>query len=593
MAAIEHVLERLRAQAEVRGSEWLTEQVERWIGETEAGTSSGEPVLRARRSRPPACFSPGPAPRPPRDRRSPGADRSVPPAKRRQQDDRGLGRSARRRPTPGGGATGHDGAGSPPSSPATVRVGDPCGGPCTSRGTASGAEGSARRTESAYRGARAVGGGRRADAGLLDGQTGGLTPRGGAGGRPRSGSLRQSGSKAPVVKDLPSHLLAAASGSGSPRGLLAPAEREEEDRSEGELSAEDDVVPPAVESGNAAAGRVPGRPVGQVPGTGTWRGGSRDSVPGVDLGAALGVAAGWIRRSVSGATWTAYVKVWREWQELVREVDGTGGAGDGRLLALYFVVRNVESGRSAAVIDRKLAGLSFLFKLLGSEDWSKGFWIRQMLKGFRKQSKRGDTRRPVTFGVLVAICGTLVSVCTSPFEVRLFTAAFSLAFYGAFRIGELVSPSRKVPGGLGDHDVRVAGSVVEITLRRSKTDQRGRGVNICLFSLAGSQVCPVEAVRSYRAVRPGSPGPFLVHADGSFLSRFQFVAVFRRSLALNGWEESEYASHSFRIGAATEAARCGLDEAAVRRIGRWESRRFRSYVRPQLAVGRSREWDGP
>ncbi|XP_077349185.1 uncharacterized protein LOC143997444 isoform X1 [Lithobates pipiens] len=265
MAAIEHVLERLRAQAEVRGSEWLTEQVERWMGETEAGTSSGEPVLRARRSRPPARFSPGPAPRPPRDRRSPGADRSVPPAKRRQQDDRGLGRSARRRPTPGGGATGQDGAGSPPSSPATVRVGDPCGGPCTSRGTASGAEGSARRTESAYRGTRAVGGGRRADAGLLDGQTGGLTPRGGAGGRPRSGSLRQSGSKAPVVKDLPSHLLAAASGSGSPRGLLAPAEREEEDRSEGELSAEDDVVPPAVESGNAAAGRVPGRPDGGSP----------------------------------------------------------------------------------------------------------------------------------------------------------------------------------------------------------------------------------------------------------------------------------------------------------------------------------------
>lgn len=43
--------------------------------------------------------------------------------------------------------------------------------------------------------------------------------------------------------------------------------------------------------------------------------------------------------------------------------------------------------------------------------------------------------------------------------------------------------------------------------------------------------------------------------------------------------EYDYAGHSFRIGAATEAARLGLGEEVIQRIGRWESQRFRSYVR--------------
>ena len=60
-----------------------------------------------------------------------------------------------------------------------------------------------------------------------------------------------------------------------------------------------------------------------------------------------------------------------------------------------------------------------------------------------------------------------------------------------------------------------------------------------------------------------------MHKDGLFVSRFQFVAVFRKCLRAAGFEDKQFASHSFRIGAATEAARCGLGEAAVRKIGRW------------------------
>lgn len=86
-------------------------------------------------------------------------------------------------------------------------------------------------------------------------------------------------------------------------------------------------------------------------------------------------------------------------------------------------------------------------------------------------------------------------------------------------------------------------------------------------------------------VRPAGQGAFLIHEDGAPLSRFQFVAVFRKYLRELGLEEKAFSSHLFRIGAATEAARQGMDVEVVKCIGRWESSRFRSYVRPHLVVG--------
>lgn len=71
------------------------------------------------------------------------------------------------------------------------------------------------------------------------------------------------------------------------------------------------------------------------------------------------------------------------------------------------------------------------------------------------------------------------------------------------------------------------------------------------------------------AVHPSGRGPLLVHKDGLFLSVFQFVQVFRKGLGQLGLEAKAFISHSFWIGAATEATWCGLSLEAVKRIGCW------------------------
>lgn len=134
-------------------------------------------------------------------------------------------------------------------------------------------------------------------------------------------------------------------------------------------------------------------------------------------------------------------------------------------------------------------------------------------------------------------------------------------------MGELVSPSQKVPGGLLFEDVMVGKDYVRVRISRSKTDVFGRGEWLVLHRVDG-EVCPVVAVEGFLTVRRLGT-VFLSHEDGSSVTRFQFSRLFRRCLLLVGEHPKEYGTHSFRIGAATEASRAGMSDAEIQRIGRW------------------------
>ena len=69
---------------------------------------------------------------------------------------------------------------------------------------------------------------------------------------------------------------------------------------------------------------------------------------------------------------------------------------------------------------------------------------------------RPDTSRLIDPVKLGKSMGSLGQVCKSPGEVRLFRAAFSLAFYGAVRVGKLVARTKT------DHQegLQLAGQVV-------------------------------------------------------------------------------------------------------------------------------------
>ncbi len=70
-----------------------------------------------------------------------------------------------------------------------------------------------------------------------------------------------------------------------------------------------------------------------------------------------------------------------------------------------------------------------------------------------------------------------------------------------------------------------------------------------------NELCPVMALLAYMAARGTGQGPLFMWQDGWFFTWETFVAAVRRGLEEVGLAARNYAGHSFRIGAATTAAR--------------------------------------
>ena len=120
--------------------------------------------------------------------------------------------------------------------------------------------------------------------------------------------------------------------------------------------------------------------------------------------------------------------------------------------------------------------------------------------------------------------------------------------------------------------------MLSILLRRSKTDPFGTGTYLYI-GRTGTVICPVSALLAYLAIRSPSPGPLFIFHDGTPLSRQQLIAHLRKALAGIGVDVANYSGHSFRIGAASTAARAGFSDSFIQKLGRWKSLAFTTYIR--------------
>ena len=164
----------------------------------------------------------------------------------------------------------------------------------------------------------------------------------------------------------------------------------------------------------------------------------------------------------------------------------------------------------------------------------------------------------------------------SGYETIMFTSAFQLAFFGFLRVGEFTSTSKK--GGniralqISDVKLESSNSILRVLIRQSENDQRGRGFVLLIGPSKDKTVCPIAAYQKFIKIRPNVQEPqFLIHYNGAPLSRYQFSAILRKTLTFCDIKVGCYRSHSFRIGAASEAFNRGIPEETIKLWGRWRS----------------------
>ena len=215
--------------------------------------------------------------------------------------------------------------------------------------------------------------------------------------------------------------------------------------------------------------------------------------------------------------------------------------------------------------------------------------LQYVLKGTRVERSKSTpgakrSRLPITPAILLRMKDVL-NRSGSDYNNIMLWAAVCTCYFGFLRSGEITVPSlsaycSKSHLTMNDVSVDRAGrpGIMHLTLKASKTDPFRKGVTISL-GRTEKPLCPVVALLAYLAARGSREGPLFQHSDGRPLTKAAFVDQVRKTLALAGVDERNYAGHSFKIGAATTAAAAGVDDSMIQTLGRWKSSAYLVYIR--------------
>ena len=261
-------------------------------------------------------------------------------------------------------------------------------------------------------------------------------------------------------------------------------------------------------------------------------------------------------------------------------------------LLCYFVAALAEQGLAPTTIKTYLAAVRNAQITRGLPEPRQGSTLprlRLLQMGVRRvRAEQGlppsRPRLPITPDILRRIW-SLWGPQSSNRDIVMLWAAAVTCFFGFFRAGEITIPTASafdaaVHLAWGDVacDSMQNPTSIRIYLKRSKCDQFGRGVAVFL-GRTGDTLCPVAALLTYVTRRGDAPGPFFHLENGAPLTKTLFVARIRDVLREAGISYENYSGHSFRIGAATAAARAGIQDSTIQALGRWSSAAFLSYIR--------------
>lgn len=213
--------------------------------------------------------------------------------------------------------------------------------------------------------------------------------------------------------------------------------------------------------------------------------------------------------------------------------------------------------------------------------------LQLVLRGI-KRAKASDpptpARLPITIDIMRQIKAVLMKA-PEKYDNILLWAACCLAFFGFLRCGEFTVPNqtgydKDVHLSVNDIalDSRSFPTVVMVTIKQSKTDPFRQGVQLFLGK-TGSDICPVSGILPFLAIRGSGQGPLFILKDRSLLTRQKFAALLSTTLSEAGIDDKRYATHSFRIGAATTAKEAGIADSQIKMLGRWKSNAYQIYIR--------------
>ena len=241
-------------------------------------------------------------------------------------------------------------------------------------------------------------------------------------------------------------------------------------------------------------------------------------------------------------------------------------------VALY-IADAAGRGLKASTISRRLTAISVLHKAAGLGSPALDERVKDVFKGIKRE--HGSLEKgaaplltPTIKRMIVVARESAESAAQEKAACR--DAALLLVGYaGAFRRSELSS--------LRVEDVEFVEDGATVVLRRSKTDQEGKGDKRALPYGSHPQTCPVRNLRRWLEVLSEAEGPIFRPIDRhgnlgeAALSDRSVCEVVKRRAQAAGLSRDRYSGHSLRAGLATAASAAGVSQRSIMDQGDWKS----------------------
>jgi site-specific recombinase XerD len=249
-----------------------------------------------------------------------------------------------------------------------------------------------------------------------------------------------------------------------------------------------------------------------------------------------------------------------------------------KIVSLYLTHLSSKEVKMST-LKRRLVSIGVIHKFKGHYLDTKHPAIIENILGIkRRKGSVQKGKKPILINNLKSIINVIDQQEKEEIKKLRDKSIILIGFSGGFRRNEIVS--------LDHDDLDFVTEGLKITVRKSKTDQFGKGSIKALPYFDNSQYCPVVNLKKWIDISKINFGPlFRRFSKGSKLSEYrltdQTVAlIIKKYLNLAGIDSKNYSGHSLRSGFATSAAESGAEERSIMAMtGHKSTEMVRRYIK--------------
>ncbi len=263
-------------------------------------------------------------------------------------------------------------------------------------------------------------------------------------------------------------------------------------------------------------------------------------------------AAEFARSSKADSTLRAYRSDWADFVAWCQALDLDSLPAEPTTVGAYLSDR--AGVLKVATLERRRAAIAFYHRRAGHAFDNERLAITSVMSGIRRTL---GSRQDAKTALLTEDLRAFVRALPDDLRGARDRAVLLVGFSGAFRRSELVA--------IDVEDCEISHAGLAITIRRSKTDQEGRGRQVGFKR--STRTCPVAALEQWLRLAGIDDGPVFRTVyrtrPGERLIGKAVCDIVKAAAKRAGYDPRKYGAHSLRSGWATSAARAGADLAHI------------------------------